>query len=58
MERNMDENKEQMKQLEHKMDGKLEQLEHKIIEALNGRFPKIDKVSEGTHENKGSIQFE
>jgi hypothetical protein len=29
-----------------------------VIEALNGRLPKIDKVSEGTHENKGSIQVE
>jgi hypothetical protein len=28
------------------------------MEALKGRFPKIDKVSEGTHENKGSIHVE
>ena len=33
-------------------------MEQKIIEVLNGRFPKIDKVSKGTHENKGSIQVE
>jgi hypothetical protein len=26
------------------------------MEALNGRFPKIDKVSKGIHENKCSIQ--
>jgi hypothetical protein len=58
MERKMDENKEHMKPLEQKLDGKLEQMEHKIIEVLNGKFPKIDKVSEETHENKCSIQFE
>jgi hypothetical protein len=40
------------------MDGKLEQMEQNIIESLNGRLPKIDKGSEGTHENKGSIQVE
>jgi hypothetical protein len=60
--RKMDGNKElmeiKMEQLEHKMDGKLEQMEQKIIEALIGRLPKIDKVSKGTHENKGSIQVE
>jgi hypothetical protein len=44
-----------MEQLEHKMDGKLEQMENNILESLNGRFPKIDKVYEGTHGNKGSI---
>jgi hypothetical protein len=33
-------------------------MEQKIIESLNGRLPKIDKVFEGTHENKGSIQVE
>ena len=58
----MDENKEQVKimmeQLEQKMDGKLEQMEQNIIESLNGRLHKIDKGSEGTHENKGSIQVE
>jgi hypothetical protein len=37
------------------MDGKLEQMEQRIIEALNGRFPKIDEVYEGTHENKGGV---
>ena len=62
MERKMDENKEHtkrtMEQLEHKIDGKLEQIEKNILEALNGRFPKINKVSEGTHENKGGIQVE
>ena len=51
IERKMDENKEHMK-------GTMEQLEQKIMEALNGRFPKINKVSGGTHENKGSIQIE
>jgi hypothetical protein len=40
------------------MDGKSEQMENTILEALNGRFPKIDKVFEGTHENKGSIKVE
>jgi hypothetical protein len=55
----MDENKEEMKRnmekMEQKMDGKLEQ---KILEALYGRLPKIDKGSKGTHENKGSVQVE
>jgi hypothetical protein len=51
MERKMDENKEEMKR-------NLEQMEQKIMEVLNGRFPKIDKVFEGTRENKGSVQFE
>jgi hypothetical protein len=40
------------------MEEKLEQMEQKIMEALNWRFPKIDKVSKGTHENKCSIQIE
>jgi hypothetical protein len=44
--------------LEQKMDGKLEQMEKNILEALNGRFLKIDDVSKRTHENKGSIQVE
>jgi hypothetical protein len=35
-----------------------EKLEHKIMEALNGRFLKFDKVYEGTHKNKGSFQVE
>jgi len=33
-------------------------MEEKIMEALIGRLPKIDKVSRGTHENKGSFQVE
>jgi hypothetical protein len=48
MERNMDENKEAMKR----------NMEQKIMEALIGRFPKIDKVFEGTHENKGNVQVD
>jgi hypothetical protein len=44
-----------MQQLDQKMSGKLEHMEQNIIEALNGRLPKIDKVSKGTQENKGSI---
>jgi hypothetical protein len=40
------------------MDVKLEQMENNILEALNGRFPKLNKVFQGTHENKGSIQVE
>jgi hypothetical protein len=44
--------------MEQKMDGKLEQIEQKIMEALNGRFPESDKVSEGAYENKGSIHVE
>jgi hypothetical protein len=55
MESKMDKNKEHMKRT---MGKKLEQMEHKIMEALNGRFPKIDKVYKGTHENKGGIQVE
>jgi hypothetical protein len=33
-------------------------MENIILESLNGRFPKIDKVSKRNHENKGSIQVE
>jgi len=33
-------------------------MEQRIIEALNVRFHKIYKVSEGTHENKSSIYVE
>jgi hypothetical protein len=33
-------------------------MEQKIMEDLNGRFPKTDKVPKGTHENKNSIQVE
>jgi hypothetical protein len=62
MERKMEENKEQverkMEENKELMKRRMEQLEHKIIEALNGRLSKIDKVSKGTHENKGSIQVE
>jgi DNA anti-recombination protein RmuC len=66
MEKKMDENendiKEEMKrnmeQMEQKMDGKLEHMEQKILEALYGRLSKIDKGSEGTHENNDSVQVE
>ena len=44
-----------MQQMEQKMDGKLEHMKHRIIEALNGRLLKVDEVYEGTHENKGNI---
>jgi hypothetical protein len=48
MERKMDENKEEMKR----------DMEQMIMEALNGRPPKIDKVSERTRENNGSVWVE
>ena len=47
-----------MDQLEQKMDGKLEHVENNVLESLNGRISKIDKVCEWNHENKGSIQVE
>jgi hypothetical protein len=49
---------EKMEQLEQKIEGKLEQMEQKILETLNGRLPEIDKVYEGSQENKGSIHVE
>ena len=46
---------EKTEQLEQNMVVKLEQMEHDIIKTLNGRLPKIDKVFEKTHVNKGNI---
>jgi hypothetical protein len=36
----------------------MEKMEHKFMDALIGRLLKIDKVSEGTHKNKGSVQVQ
>jgi len=35
----------------------MEQVEHKIMETLKGRIPKIDTLIEGSHENKGIIML-
>jgi hypothetical protein len=59
MEQKMDGNmKRNMEQMENKVYGKLEHMENYILEALNGRIPKIYKVCERNHENKGSVQVE
>jgi hypothetical protein len=45
-----------------KMDQKMEYMEQKmvarLIQTLDERLPKSDNVTEGTHENKGSIHVE
>jgi hypothetical protein len=51
MQQNMERN---MEQIELNMDVNLEHMEKKIIEALNDILPKIDKVCEDNHGNKGS----
>jgi chemotaxis protein histidine kinase CheA len=58
LEHTMDGKLEQMNEKLERMDGKLEQMENNILEALNGNSPKVNKVFEGTHKIKGSIQVE
>jgi hypothetical protein len=62
MERKMNEIKEKMKIImdenKEEMKTNMEQMENNTMESLNGRFPKIDKVFEGTCENKVRVQAE